>query len=148
VGLVAPIIVSIIAIGISLWVAIEQLKIQKRQLKKDLFDRRFVVYTDTRDFLNYVGQMDGRIILQGPEYHHFLESVEKAEMLFPATVHQYLKEIVMQAGELYAYRFKEAKAISTGDQDELDRGAALTKLLYVTLPSQRNQVFRPYIKMD
>ena len=120
---------------------------QGRQLKKDLFDRRFNVYTDTGDFLNYVRRNDGKIELSGPEYLRFHEAIEKAEMLFRQEVHKYLIEIRDTAGDFYADKFKENEAAITGNQEVINRLDELRKRLSA-LWKQRNDVFRPDLHLE
>jgi hypothetical protein len=71
-----------------------QLEQQERQLKKDLFDRRFSVFTDVQKFFDYVLQKNGDIELNGPgEYRQFRECMERAEMLFGDDVKEYLEDV-------------------------------------------------------
>ncbi len=61
----------------------KQIEIQARQLKKDLFDRRFAVFIEAAEFIGYVLQENGKIELVGPgKYRRFRESMEVAQMLF------------------------------------------------------------------
>ena len=73
--------------------ATRQNDLQARQLRKDLFDRRFAVYSGTREFLNFVQQRDGEKVIHGPEYYQWRETLEKAEMLFGPEVLAYLREV-------------------------------------------------------
>ena len=143
----APIVVSILAIGISIWVATRQNDLQARQLRKDLFDRRFAVYTGTREFLNFVQQRDGEKLLQGPEYGQWAETIERAEMLFGPEVLVYLREVDMAARNLYVYHAEEQKIIEAGNEKRMEEGKQLRERIYEVLPKRRNEVFRSYLSL-
>jgi hypothetical protein len=143
----APVIVSSVAIVISIWVATRQNDLQARQLRKDLFDRRFTLYTDTREFLNFVGQTDGENIIHTPEYQHFLEVIEKAEMMFGPGVLAYLNEINKTVSDFYVYKAQEQRLIEAGDQNRIDAGTELRRLIYDVFPKRRNDVFRDYLTL-
>lgn len=67
----APICVSIVAIAISVWVALRQNWAVAAQLKKDLFDRRFDVYKEIGNYMLYVFQVNGRNVIHGENYVRF-----------------------------------------------------------------------------
>ena len=143
----APAAVSFVAICISLWVALAQHILQARQLRKDLFDRRFTLYTDTRDFLNFIGRTDGENIIHTPAYQHFLEVIEKAEMMFGPDVLAYLNEINKTVSDFYVYKVQETSIIESGDQRRINAGTELRNLIYGVLPKRRNDVFRDYLTL-
>jgi hypothetical protein len=143
----APVIVSGVAIIISIWVATRQNDLQARQLRKDLFDRRFTLYTDAREFLNFVGQTDGENIIHTPTYQHFLEVIEKSEMMFGPEVFAYLKEISKSVSDFCVYKAQEQRIIESGDQKRIDAGTELRNLIYDVLPKRRNDVFRDYLTL-
>jgi hypothetical protein len=108
-----------------------QLAQQERQLKKDLFDRRFAVYVNVLDFVSYVLQENGKIQLAGPgKYRDFWESMEKAEMLFGADVNEYLADVDKTARDFYVSAQRMDKTIATGDVEAIDRNAQLLERLY------------------
>jgi predicted naringenin-chalcone synthase len=143
----ASMLVSIVAVSISLWVANRQRELQERQLRKDLFDRRFDIYTKTRDFMTYTMRNDGMIVLTGPEYREFQDTMEKAEMLCEKA-HPYLVEINKAALELFEYKQKEPESVSTGDVDAIQQGGRLRVRLFVSLPQRRKEAFRPYLNLE
>lgn len=125
-----------------------QLAQQERQLKKDLFDRRFAVFVNVLDFVSYVLQENGKIQLAGPgKYRDFWESMEKAEMLFGADVNEYLADVDKTARAFYVSAQGLDKAIATGDVEAIDKNAELLDRLGVKLLQQRKWVFRPYLAL-
>jgi hypothetical protein len=141
----ASILVSVVALVISLWIASRQRDVQERQLKKDLFDRRFEIYTKTRDFMSYVMRSDGKIVLTGEEYRDFANTMEKAEVLCPK-VHPYLVDLDKTVRELYGYRQTETRDVAAGDVDRIQKGGDLMSRC-IELMSQRNDPFRHYLAL-
>ena len=139
--------VSIIALCISLWIANQQRELQERQLRKDLFDRRFDIYTKTREFMTYVAREDGKIALTGPEYREFQETMERAEMLCER-VYPYLTEVEKTVRDLYVYRQKEGQALAASDTALIKQGADLQYRVYVTLWQRRKDEFRQYLSLE
>jgi len=143
----ASLLVSVIAVSISLWVANRQRELQERQLRKDLFERRFEIYTKTNDFLVYTMRNDGMIVLTGPEYRDFQDTMEKAEMLCEQA-HPYLVEIAEAAKELYVYKQKESEVIRTGDVKAIEEGRRFRERLFVDLPQRRKAAFYQYLSLE
>lgn len=143
---IVGVFVSFVAICISLWIANQQRELQERQLRKDLFDRRFDIYTKTREFMAYVAREDGKITLTGPEYREFQETMERAEMLCEAA-HAYLAEVDKAVQDLYVYKQQEAQ-LAPGDPALLKQGTALQHKVYVTLWQQRKAAFRQYLSLE
>jgi hypothetical protein len=124
-----------------------QLDQQARQLKKDLFDRRFAVFTDVLDFINYVLREDGNIQFGGPGQRQFWEAMEKAEMLFGKDVNAYLADVDTTARKLYVSAKGMNKASATGDVEEINRNGELLSRLSDELLQRRKAVFRPYLSL-
>ena len=125
-----------------------QLEQQSRQLKKDLFDRRFAVFTEVLEFISYVLRENGKVQLTGPgQYRQFWESMERAEMLFGVDVNQYLADVDQTARAFYVSAQGRDKAIATGDVDAITKDGELLNRLSVTLLQQRKGVFRPYLTL-
>jgi hypothetical protein len=142
----APVIVSSVAIIISIWVATRQNDLQARQLRKELFDRRFAVYTEVREFLMVVFQVNGHDAIHSPAYQRFLEAAEKAEMLFGAEVIAYLKDISTTVGKAYVYAAEEERIVAAGAVKRIQEGSDIMIRLYDLL-NRRNEVFRPYMSL-
>jgi len=107
-----------------------QLQQQERQLKKNLFDQRFAVFVNVRDFITYVLRENGKIQLAGPgQYREFWESMEKAEMLFGTDVNKYLGEVDETAREFYMSAQGMDKAIATGDIEAINKNGQLLERL-------------------
>ena len=145
------VVASVIALNqtrLQTTLANRQLDLQERQLKKDLFDRRFAVFTQALDFMTYVLRNNGRIELAGPgEYGTFRESMETAEMLFGDDVNEYLAALDKTAREfcVSAQALEQAKA--RGDVDAINKNGQLLNDISVTFLAKRTQVFRPYLKL-
>ena len=97
---------AITAIGVSLWVAFTQRRIQERQLKQNLFDKRYAVFLAVEEFLIHLLQRDGSVKLTGDEYRRFRYAMEQAEFLFDADVNSYMTEVDQVARHLYCKCFK------------------------------------------
>ena len=124
-----------------------QLEQQERQLKKDLFDRRFTVFTDTGEFISFVLRQNGNISLNSGEYTQFWQTSEKAEMLFGADIREYLEDVQKTAGEFYVTAQGREKAVATGDVDAIHKDHELLAHLGVDLFQKRAKVFRPYLAL-
>lgn len=142
----ASLLVSVVAVSISFWIASRQRELQERQLRKDLFDRRFDVYTKVREFMTYVLRNDGKISLTADEYRDFQGTMEKAEMLCEK-VHPYLVELDKTVRGLYVYKQEENRAVETGDVKRIEDGANLMKRC-IELLRCRNEVFRSYLSLE
>jgi hypothetical protein len=123
-----------------------QTDLQEAQLKKDLFDRRFTIFTDTLDFIGMVLRNNGEFVLEGPEYRHFLETTQKAGMLFGADVRSYLKSVIETAKDLYVSARGRASAIQSGDVDAINKHGDLLSRLIDLAPAAED-VFRPYLSL-
>ena len=123
-----------------------QLDMQERQLKKDLFDRRFTIFTETLDFIGLVLRNDGDIVLEGEEYRHFRQTMLKAGMLFGADVRNYLKGLDETARELYVSAKGRVQAVASGDVAAINKhGELLTRIS--ELAPVAEDVFRPYLSL-
>jgi hypothetical protein len=142
---VTSLLVSVTAIFISLLVARRQHQIQEQQLKKDLFDRRYKVYTGTREFANYVRSGPDAMEMTHPHFGLFVDLIERAEMLFGSAVHSYLKNLDSLARKLYVNAKKQRTRPS--DPDLIDAGQKLFEE-FEDLYRRRNEVFKPFLKLD
>lgn len=122
--------------------------LQERQLKKDLFDRRFAVFNEALAFISYVLRENGKIELTGPgPYRRFRESMDAAEMLFGPHVNDYLSKVDQTAREFWASAHALECAIAKGDVAAIDRNGDLLNCLSSTLLVQRISVFRPELAL-
>jgi hypothetical protein len=123
-----------------------QLEQQERQLRKDLFARRFAVFTGVQKFFDYVLQKNGDIELHGPgEYRQFRECMERAEMLFGSDVNLYLKDVDETARAFYVSA--KRRGIDPGDVCAIDKDGELLSRLSVTLMPRRKGLFCPYLTL-
>lgn len=70
-----------------------QQELLERQLRKDLYDRRFTVFTDTGQFMRPVLSSPNGFTPEADEYRRFGETVQNAEMLFGPEVCKYLEDV-------------------------------------------------------
>jgi hypothetical protein len=117
---------------------------QDRQLKKDLFDRRFKVFSDTGEFTAFVPLADGDISLNSDEYRQFWQTMETAEMLLGTDVTQYLEDIQRTASELNVSAQGRENAIRIGDVNTIHKHRELLLHLNALFQS-RAGVFRSYL---
>jgi hypothetical protein len=123
-----------------------QLERQAQQLKKDLFDRRFGVFTGVLTFITYVPQENGDIELHGPgQYRQFRECMETAEMLFGDDVNRYLEDVDETARQFYVSARR--REIDRGDPDAIEKDGQLLNRLSVTLLQRRKGLFRRYLTL-
>lgn len=118
-----------------------QLEQQARQLKKDLFDRRFAVFTGVLEFIGYVLRQNGNIELPGAEYRQFCDCRERAEMLFEGDVNRYLADVDETARAFYVSAQARNNAITAGDMDKIHEDSRLMERLGVRLLQQRKGLF-------
>jgi hypothetical protein len=126
-----------------------QLGQQARQLKQDLFDRRFAVLSETIDFLSHVLRENGKIETVGPgPYRQFRDAMVKAEMLFGSDVNEYLSLVNRTVLELASAVKWLDDAIRSGNMDVINRHGELINTLSGRLWEQRTLVFRPYLDLS
>jgi hypothetical protein len=123
-----------------------QLEQQAQQLKKDLLDRRFEVFTAVDCFITYVIRSNGKIELVGPgEYRQWREIMERAQMLFGEEVYKYLGTVDKTARDLYVVVRKLEN--DPTDMEAIENQFLLSTALADTLREQRAQLFRPYLEL-
>jgi hypothetical protein len=76
----------------------------ERDLKKDLFDRRFRIFTDTAEFMRPILSSPSAFTPQSDEHRRFQETMQTAGMLFGADVREYLEDVEATAVGLSASR--------------------------------------------
>ncbi len=141
---------AITAIGVSLWVAFTQRRIQERQLEQNLFDKRYAVFQIVEEFLIHVLQTDGSVKLTGDEYRRFRYAVEQAEFLFDADVNSYMKEVNQAVLDLHPKCFKRDK-LALMNQQDAELGVEIIKVLGEIggpLLDKRKKVFGPYLQLS
>jgi hypothetical protein len=123
-----------------------QLDMQERQLKKDLFDRRFAIFTDTLEFIGLVLRNDGNIVLEGQEYRHFREAMQKAGMLFGTDVRNYLNGLDKTARDLYVSAQGRGQAVQSSDVEAIKKHSELLSHVIELAPAAED-VFRSYLSL-
>jgi hypothetical protein len=135
---ISPNATSVTALAISLWVAITQNRLKRREIKKDQFDRRFVVYIAAGQYLTFVLSRAGVGVIHGEEMVRFDEARERAEMLFGPEVRTYLADIRDIAGKLYVYATETTRQ---ADPERIANNEAAWGRFHKLL-AQKNDVFR------
>jgi hypothetical protein len=120
--------------------------LQERELKKDLFDRRFLIFTDSLEFTGFVLRNNGDIVLEGAEYRHFREAMQKAGMLFGGDVGSYLNDLDKTVRDLYVSAKGRSRAVAGGDVAAIDQHGELLSHL-IKLAPVAEDVFRPYLSL-
>ena len=92
-------VVAMIGLGVAVWVAFTQRRIQKRQIQQNLFDKRFAVYNAVRELLMTIVRADGRF--DWKECVQYLYTVESAEFLFGDDVNKHLLKVREKAKSIY-----------------------------------------------
>ena len=114
-------IAAITAVIVTRPIANKQLDLQERQLKKDLFDRRFKIFTDTDEFLGHITSSPSTFTPSSEEYRKFFASVEAAEVLCGQEVKTYLKDTDETAKQLSADHQRMAR--NPGDNEAIEMQA-------------------------
>lgn len=141
---VASAVSAVAALGIAIWVFFGQRRLQRQQLRQDLFDKRFAVYAAVETFI--MGIIQSNTIINLNDHRKFLYAIEPAEFLFGADVATYLREI----RELIAVLSERQQAETTQNsygEDVLAPSVERTSIIETigSLYERRNQVFRPYL---
>lgn len=143
----APTLASISAAGLAAWVAIRlgkmQASIERSKIRKDLFEKRFEVFSQTQDFIDFViAQGDGLHLLGAPQLANLKKSIRLADMLFGPKVSQYMTEVMKTALD-YSASCKTLQAeIERGNKAAIDKHEQLQNRLSVHLANSCVDVFR------
>jgi hypothetical protein len=116
-----------------------QLEQQERQLRKDLFDRRFAVFTDTGEFMRPILSAPSGFTPQGEGYRKFGETMQIADMLFGPEVRKYLEDVDRTAVALWVAHQKMIK--DPGDNNAINEEGCQSQYLS-DLWQKRPTVFR------
>lgn len=108
-----PITTALIGAAVALSVAASQRKLterdldlKKRQIKKDLFDRRYSVYRETTQFIHHVVIQSIKEQPLGNDFiEKFAEARSIAPMLFHADVVEWMESVLLETGELSADKY-------------------------------------------
>lgn len=112
---------SLLAPLVAVWIALTVTRrIADLQLKKDLYDRRLMVFEATGEFMKPILWSPSDFTLGGDEHRKFWEVMQSAEMLFGrgGEVNKYLEEINRTATSLCAS--KQKMASNPGDSAAIE----------------------------
>jgi hypothetical protein len=101
------------AIGIAVWNWIWQSRLQKRQLKQAMFEKRYAVYQRVLEFLRLASNSQ----LTLPQIISFRQETDHAKFLFGRRVQGFLKDVVTKALRLHVVM--EALKVHPGDMDRI-----------------------------
>lgn len=141
---------ALIALGVSLWVANAQRRIQMAQLQQNLFDKRYNIFLAVEEFLMYVLRTDGLPNLVGDEFRRFRNAAEQAQFLFDSDVVNYMNRIDKTVRGLYV-RCRERDHLATTRQDTVALDGQITQAiidLEGPVLEDRKRVFRPYLQLS
>jgi hypothetical protein len=123
VGVLAPVasvFAAVTAMGVALWVAKLQREIQERQLRRNLFDKRYAILLLVQEFLAHVLKMDGAVDLQGDECRRFWNAMAQAEFLFDSDVNSYMNEIKQTVLSLHTKHAQRNHWVAMREQDKAE----------------------------
>jgi hypothetical protein len=140
---------AITALWISLWVANVQRQIQTKQLKQDLFEKRYAIFLAAEAFLAHVLKTDGSVNLIGEEFRKFRYVMDEAQFLFNTDVVNYLNEINQAVLGLHGKCFERDHLASMNKQDAALGVEILQKLDEFSGPflEKRKKIFSPYLQL-
>jgi hypothetical protein len=138
-GTVVAAVAALIAVKVTRSIARKQLDLQERQLRNDLYDRRFAVFADTGNFLRPILSTPTGFTPQSDAYRQFGETAQNAEMLFGPEVRKYIEDVSRTAVNLWASYQKMAK--DPADNDAIEEQAKQFQHLS-DLWQKRPDVFR------
>ena len=133
------------AVGATRDIAQKQLDLQERQLRKDLYDRRFAVYRQTAEFLRPILGSPSSFRVESDESRKFAEAVQDAGMLFGADVCRYLKDVNTTAVDLWASYSRMQQ--HPGDNNAIEESGRHFQHLK-DLWDKRSNVFRPEMSLQ
>ena len=105
----AALLTPVVAI-IGIWIAIQQMKINKTRINHELFDRKYLMYEATQRFIDSVSQ---KLLIDPDDYHHFYVETKGALFIFNQEIVSYIDKVIDNA-----INFKEAIA---SKDDEMER---------------------------
>jgi hypothetical protein len=135
-------IAAFIAVGVGAW----QARLQRQQLRQNLFAKRFGVYLALRQFLNTLSEL-GKTL----DAACLLQNTKQAEFLFEPEIEEFLKEVFRRANKLQSIKEQEARAA------QQLQGRALMELsaqhdaesswLISEAPKLARKKFEPYLRL-
>jgi hypothetical protein len=133
----------VIAAGNAWW----QARLQERQLKLDMFEKRFAIYLTVRKFL---GEITKTLRVDDLQVcFTFLRETNQAEFLFSESIKDFIEEIYRRATSLHAVN----QVIESGQNGhdrrlkEKQQRLDLEHWLSVDAHTMAAQKFTPYIKL-
>ena len=135
---------AIIALAIAVWVFVQQRRLQRQQLRQDLFDKRFAVYAAVETLMVDIIRLTGSVTWT--DQGKFLAAIEPAEFLFGADVTAYLGEI-QELVKALSGKEKEGTTQNTYGEDVIAETPERTAILQAlgSLNKRSNEVFGPYL---
>jgi hypothetical protein len=142
---IASALAAIVALGISVWVALWQRKLQKERVRQDLFDKRYAVFLSVDEFVMYVLRVDGSFKMMGDEVRRFLYAVEQSEFLFHADVIDYMHQVEKTVFDLHPKAAKRDH-LAKMNQNDSELNVQIEDVIIElagSLSERRREVFRP-----
>lgn len=135
---------AVIGIVIAIWVAKRQNRLLEQQLKQDLFDKRFAVYSAISSLAKTVDDRKGRIELR--DLGTYLDASREAQFLFGADVMQYLREFTALVFALYE-SVQEHTTLDSLGQPQFNKTSETTGCVEAVANKRKSleDVFRIYL---
>lgn len=107
------------AIGIALWNSFWQSRLQRRQLKQAVFEKRYAVYQRVLEFLRLASNTAPTF----PQIISFGQETDHAKFLFGKRVQGFIKEVFTKANRLHVVT--EELRVHPGDMDRINEQNSL-----------------------
>jgi hypothetical protein len=135
-------IAAVIAVGVAIW----QVRLQRQQLRHDLYGKRFDVYLSLRQFLNTLSEL-GKTV----DATKLLRDTNQAEFLFKPDIEEFLQEVYKKASRWQSFKEKEERASKLGTiplPDDLAKAESEHSWLISEAPKLARQKFGEYLKLS
>lgn len=123
-----------------------QYSISKEKFKLDLFEKRFLVFKATRNFLSIILR-EAKISLD--DIYEYRANTSEATFFFEKDIISYLEKIDNKALELWRLH-EEIKDLPKGNErsEKVKNIGECLKLLTNELPAELKVIFNPYMKVN
>ncbi len=102
-------LVSVVVAGAGIAIALSQRRLQRFQLRHELFDRRLLIYQEAQKLVWQI-YLEARV--SDEDMRHFHVATGLAPFILERTTVEYLKEVSQKARRLLELNSREAKALA------------------------------------
>jgi hypothetical protein len=129
------------------WIAIQQFRLAKERMKRDLYDRRIIVYRGVIEVLSSIMSL-GQV--RGEDLANWARATAERGFLFDAALCEYLESIRKQIVTVWAFgaQLKERGGLPVGEQRSKVAGQEGEALLWLAnqLPEVQGR-FAKYLRV-